>query len=350
MTIKETAKWLNDSKSTSGFIQAQRLAQADHLTAVCPEPGYKGSAYRLAPHFREFNLAPSIREAAPAYFNEKQITWHIHASHGLSSQVCCLNFLMPLATRPDALSRVIANALGIEPPEMLEIECGPNSEPWFIGFEWIGESDYLNEGGASSSRTRGANATSSDAILRFRHAGRLETLLIEWKYTETYGAPIPNKVREGAARTPNEVRADRYRELMFAPNGPTRDDLNLKLEDFFWEPFYQLLRQQMLAFQMEKAREAGTDRVRVLHISPAGNRRLHAVTSKALNRFGVDAFAVFAETLIDPAAFVCRTIEQVFGPLMAEMPEDPWAAYLAGRYTFLVPTDPADGLPRSRLS
>jgi hypothetical protein len=248
------------------------------------------------------------------------------------------------------LSRVIANALGIEPPEMLEIEGGPNSEPWFVGFEWIGERDYLNEGGASSSRTRGANATSSDAILRFRHAGRIETLLIEWKYTETYGAPIPNKVRDGATRTPNEVRAARYRELMFAPNGPIRDNLNLKLQDFYWEPFYQLLRQQMLAFQMERAREAETDRVRVLHISPAGNRRLHAVTSKPLNRFGVNAFAVFAATLVDPAAFVCRTIEQVFGPLMAEMPEDPWAAYLAGRYTFLAPTEPADGLPRNRQS
>jgi hypothetical protein len=108
--------------------------------------------------------------------------------------------------------------------------------------------------------------------------------------------------------------------------GPIRDDPNLKLEDFFGEPFYQLLRQQMLAFQMEKAREAETDRVRVLHVSPAENRRLHAVTSKALNRFGVDAFAVFAETLVDPAAFVGRTIEQVFGPLMVEMSEDPWAA------------------------
>jgi hypothetical protein len=174
--------------------------------------------------------------------------------------------------------------------------------------------------------------------------------LIEWKYTETYGAPIPNKVREGAARSPNEVRADRYCGLMFTPNGPIRDDLNLKLEDFFWEPFYQLLRQQILAFQMEKAREAETDRVRVLHISPAGNRRLHAVTSQALNRFGVDAFAVFAETLVDPAAFIGRTIEQVFGPLMAEMPEDPWASYLADRYTFLAPIDSADRFPQSRQS
>lgn len=329
------------NQSFGGFIPAQRLAQADHFAAVCPEPGYKGSAYRLSPQHRGFNLAPTIRDAALAYFSANQITWHIHASHGLSSQVCCLNFLMPLATRPGAMSRVIASALGIEPPELLEVERGPDGKPWFIGFEWIGERDYLNEGGRSASRTRGANATSSDAIVRFRHAGRVETLLIEWKYTETYGAPVPNKVREGAARTPNEVRADRYRELMFAPNGPIRGDLNLKLEDFFWEPFYQLLRQQMLAFQMEKAREAGAERVRVLHISPAGNRRLHAVTAKPLKPFGTDAFAVFAKTLIDPGAFISRTIEQVFGPLIAEMPDDPWAAYLAGRYTFLAPAPQA---------
>ncbi len=333
-----------EQQSTIGFIQTQRLSQANHLTGVCPEPGYKGSAYRLAPQLLEFNLAPSIREVAFAYFSEKNITWHIHASHGLSSQVCCLNFLMPLATRPDTLSRVIGNALGIEPPEMLEIECGPDGEPWFIGFEWIGEKDYLKEGGAFSTRTRGANATSSDAIVRFRHASRIETLLIEWKYTESYGSPIPNKVREGAAHTPNEVRAKRYSELMFAPNGPIRDDLNLELKDFFWEPFYQLLRQQMLAYQMERAREAGTDRVRVFHISPAGNRRLHAVTSKALNRFGADAFAVFTQTLVDPAAFVGRSIEQVFAPIVAEMPEDPWAAYLSGRYTFLAPTVRENGL------
>ncbi len=130
---------------------------------------------------------------------------------------------------------------------------------------------------------------------------------------------------------------------MFAPNGPIRDDLNLKLEDFFWEPFYQLLRQQMLAFQMERACEADTHRVRVLHISPAGNVPLHANTSKALNRFGVDAFTVFAQTLVDPDAFIGRTIEQIFGPILAEMPSDSWAAYLSKRYTFLASTD-ANGL------
>jgi hypothetical protein len=242
---------------------------------------------------------------------------------------------MPLATRPEVLSRVVANALGIEPPEMLEVERGPDGDPWFVGFEWIGEENYLNEGVGSSSRTRGANATSSDAIVRFRHAGQVETLLIEWKYTEKYGAPILNRVREGATRSSNEVRAERYRELMFAPDGPIRVDLNLKLDDFFWEPFYQLLRQQMLAFQMEKACEAATQCVRVLHISPAGNLRLHAVTSPALKQFGEDAFAVFAKMLVHDDRFIARTIEQAFGPLIAEMPRDPWAAYLADRYAFL---------------
>ena len=133
-------------ESANAFIGRQQLSQAAHFAAVCPHPGYEGSAYRLAPHLREFNLAPTIRRAAQAYFTEKQITWHTHANHGLSSQVCCLNFLMPLATRPEVLSRVVANALGIEPPEMLEVERGPDGDPWFVGFEWIGERKLFERG------------------------------------------------------------------------------------------------------------------------------------------------------------------------------------------------------------
>src|SRR5258708_6335162 len=100
------------AKAALGFIPAQRLSQGAHFERTCGEAaGHYGSAYRLKPEHFFLNLASSIRDAAPAYFAEKQITWHIHASHGLSSQVCCLNFLMPLATRREALSRVIAGAL-----------------------------------------------------------------------------------------------------------------------------------------------------------------------------------------------------------------------------------------------
>lgn len=310
-----------------GFIADQRLSQGAFLQRDCGEAaGYGGAPYRLAPGDLALNLAPNIRDAAADYFDRHGVTWHQHASHGLSSQVCCLNFLMPLATRPEVLSCLIGEALGIDPPQMLEVETGAFGQPWFVGFEWIGRENYLGEWPKAGRPTRGANATSADAIVRFRHAGRNETLLIEWKYTERYGAPIPP--------AGNATRTGRYAHLAFAPDGPIRADLGLTVEDFYWEPFYQLLRQQMLAMAMEKAREDGADRVRVLHISPAGNRHLHKVTARALRRFGDDAFEAFRAVLQQPECFIGRTTEGVFGPMLAELQGDPWATYLRERYNF----------------
>lgn len=309
------------------FSIAERLAQGTYLSAVVPDHvGYAGAAYRLQPDQWAFNLAPAIRAAAPAYFERYGITWHRHRNHGLSSQVCCLNFLMPLAEHPEALSRLVATALGIDAPEMLAVEDGPEGRPWFVGFEWVGDQDHLNEGAV---RTRGANATSADAILRFRSNGRIETLLVEWKYTEAYGAPI--------SPAGNPTRTKRYQDLAFAPAGPVRSDLGLALSDFFYEPFYQLLRQQMLASRMQAAGERQAARVRVLHIAPGGNRALQAVTAPALRMHGTIAFAAFRSVLTKPDTFVSRATETVFGPLLRspDAITAEWAAYLRDRYRFL---------------
>ena len=81
-----------------------------------------------------------------AYFGPpRNITWHHHSDHGLSSQVCCLNFLAPLAKQPKLLSRVIGDALNIAPPCVLPIEEGPGGEARYVGFEWTGRQNYLNE-------------------------------------------------------------------------------------------------------------------------------------------------------------------------------------------------------------
>lgn len=72
-----------------------------------------------------------------------------------------------MAETPEMLSRVIGEALGIPSPKLLECETGPDGRPWFIGFEWNGRADYLNEGGDQGRRTRGSNCTSADAIVRF---------------------------------------------------------------------------------------------------------------------------------------------------------------------------------------
>lgn len=321
----------------TGFISRERVAQTAYFARSLPadSAGYEGSGYRLLPQHKALNLAPSIRDDADPYFACKGISWHPHANHALSSQVCCLNFLLPLVTRPRLLARVIGKALGLSAPTMLEVEKGPKEQPWFVGFEWIGSKDYLNEGGRSGARTRGANATSADAVVRFENEGRIETVLIEWKYTERYGNPIP----AGG----NEVRRNRYKDLVFAPNGPIRTDRNLAIDDFFWEPLYQLLRQQMLAFQMQAAREDRAERVRVLHISPAANRAVHTVTAPPLRCHGDDVFEVFRSLLVQPDDFVSCSTEAVFGSALREANEEdrPWADYLLERYTFLALPDTA---------
>ena len=232
---------------------------------------------------------------------------------------------MPLDEKPELLAAFVGHVLNISPPQMLPIDETNGS---FVGFEWVGKRSYLNETRGSAKLTRGANATSADAILRFRHEGRIESLLVEWKYTESYGAPLD---ADG-----NETRVKRYEDIAFAPDGPIRGDLGLAVEDFFWEPFYQLFRQQMLAFQMQKHRESGAERVRVLHIAPAANKPLLKITAPKLrDRDSTTAFAAFKTTLVDQNAFVSIATEQAFAPLLADPRASEWASYIRERYKFV---------------
>jgi hypothetical protein len=274
-------------------------------------------------------ISPRSSEEPCQNFRQKGIQWHMHSNHGLSSQVCCLNFLAPLAREPEMLARFVQSAMGGELPTMLPVEEGPNGD-WYVGFEWIG-GDYLNESGKAGVRSRGANATSADAVMMFERGGRRETLLIEWKYTETYGPPIkPNG---------NATRLKRYQNLAFFPDGPIRADLELGLEDFFWEPFYQLLRQQMLAFQMEKARENDADLVRVLHLSPVGNSALKKVTAPRLREYGSDFASAWRKLLQFPDRFTSLDISKAFAHVLTNAGATEWAAYLALRYPNLLALD-----------
>src|SRR5260221_6159706 len=138
----------DNSVKPLSFVSRERLRQSAYFDAEFPgKNGYKAMAFRLQPDHKPLNLAAVIRDVAIRYIRDKAIAWHLHANHALSSQVCCLNFLMPLAEEPEMLSRVIGEALGIAEPEMLEIESGRDGRPWFVGFEWNGRTDYLNEAG-----------------------------------------------------------------------------------------------------------------------------------------------------------------------------------------------------------
>ena len=314
------------------FRSAEQAGQAAYLARIADTALLNPrTPHSLKPEHRRLNLGAHLRDEVEAYFGPpRNIAWHLHAASGMSSQACCINFLTPLATQPALLARVIGRALDIEPPRMLEVESGPGGTPWYVAFEWIGRQDHLSEWPIHSAPSRGANVTSVDAMVRFEHGGITHGLLIEWKYAEAYGNPINP--------AGNAVRMARYADKVFAPEGPIRAELGLKVEDFFWEPLYQLLRQQMLALRMTRAREDGVDRVRLLHISPAGNTALPRVTSPALHRFGDDVFEVFRGLLKEPSDFIQCSVEDVFAPILAEVHTDPaagaWAGYLRDRYRF----------------
>ncbi|AIB12900.1 hypothetical protein ABAZ39_13055 [Azospirillum argentinense] len=282
-----------------------------------------------AEHWAE-NLYPGIRQQAAAYFGHHAIVWHRMRHHLLSSQICCLNVLMPFATRADALNDLLRPLLGPDIEVLPFPGEGPSGADWYVAFEWIGP-DVLNEGsGAAKTRRRGANCTSADAAVRFRRGSRTETLLIEWKYTERYGqAPTPKS---------EPTRLAHYQNLAFAPDGPVRRVEGVNLRDLLHEPFYQFLRQQMLAFHTPRTGANDCERARVLHIAPSCNTAFQAVTAPALRGRGVAAVEVWKGMLAQPEDFVSATTAGVFGafdagrhPALRE-----WRSYVGERYGSLL--------------
>ena len=274
----------------------------------------------------ELNLHPAISADAISFFDaEPVIQWHTYAGHGRSSQAACVNFLMPMADKPGVLSRWVGHVLGITPPEMLVIEQRAGRD-WYMTFEWIGTVDYLGEAGPTGNRGRGANATAADAALMFRDdQSKVQLLLIEWKYTEEYRGHRLSPDLKGK-------RQARYADI--SGNGPIDPRHGLVLADFLYEPFYQLLRQQMLAWRIEHDPTSGVDRARVLHLSPGANVHLHNVTAHKLRPFADDAFHAFSAVLKRPNDFVGHSIEDAFA-LLTDWPDADWFPWLQARYASL---------------
>ena len=108
--------------------------------------------------------------------------------------------------------------------------------------------------------------------------GQKHIVLIEWKYTES---DYPTRLKYAASGTD---RTKIYEHLYIAEDCPISKDLLPNFDCLFFEPFYQFMRQQFLAHEMEKAHELGAEKVSLLHISPAHNKDFMRVTSPHLKR------------------------------------------------------------------
>lgn len=306
---------------------------------------YKGHEYRfcLADGCSAENLHQSLRDEAIRYFSSRNIQWHdgknskiLPSNHLCCSQSCCVNFLFPMQSNHKLLAIVFKNIYPeLEKPlPMIQGDICETDEQPYLSFEWIGLKDYLSETiRKPGKRTRGANYTSADFAFRFQRTdGRIQIILGEWKYTEYYGHEDKGK---------NPIRLNNYIESFNrSPGVFVRKNPEL-YRSLFFEPFYQLMRLQLLAQEMEANHEMGADLVTVLHIHPAANKEFtDRVTSGYLSeRFpNQDVMSIWKQ-LVDHTKFTTLSVEHLLQLIdKARLLANPaWADYLQARYTFAAP-------------
>ena len=283
------------------------------------------------------NLYVRIREDAIQYFLDREITWHdglgnrrLPSNHLCCSQSCCINFLYPMTANRQLVSAVfeqiypdLTQPLWIDKDQAL-----PNGVFPYIAFEWIGVDDYLGETRRKGrERTRGANFTSADFALRFRRKdGKIQIVVGEWKYTEEY-RPVDKGI---------EVRKQNYFEAFHCSGGVFKrcdEDLYNAL---FFEPFYQLMRLQLLAQEMKHHKEMDADIVTILHVCPQANNEFRdRVTSPYLAAMfpGKGTLEIWKE-LVPEDKFMSISLEDFLDTIVRQAGADnrEWVDYLKTRY------------------
>ena len=294
------------------------------------------------------NLYPGVRGEGGAidFFARRGIKWWKSSRSGddmksdgptrnmASSQVACVNFLLPLAGIPGALLSVL-RALDGDVAGVVNISHEGNESD--VEFEWNGLGRAL-EGGT----TRGAQNTSIDAFLvAVTTEGRRRAYLLEWKYVEQYLSTRPHFMGEG---TRGDTRRGRYAERYRAPFSSFNLDVVPDLDEFLYEPFYQIMRQRLLADRMVQDCELGIDEAKVVVVVPQENWAYRTVsegmttTSPLLaRRFPrlKTVETVMRASLKDPDAyFEMVAPSSLLDAVSRSLPDETaeWAAYWRGRY------------------
>ena len=141
--------------------------------------------------------------------------------------------------------------------DVLEIETD-KFLPAYIAFEAVSSNDFLNECEEGQKPTRGSHCTSIDALIYAKHKnGKTYLLPIEWKYTEHYNNTDKSvEDRKGEPKGRNgkgQERLGRYvndNPYLISNSEQLKKHNDYKSSVYFFEPFYQLMRQTLWAEQM----------------------------------------------------------------------------------------------------
>ena len=321
------------------FGQRERKRQAafrEGLTTPTDPVGLKHD-YLLALGCEEENLFPTLRgeDGSLRYFAERNIKWWQarvsgDASDGkrptrnmASSQIACVNFLLPLVDIPGALTAVL-QAIDDDVTGVVDIEHEGTSSP--VELEWIGLDHALEGRGVKS---RGANSTSVDAFMVAETPGGRRAYLMEWKYVEEYRTVDKGRGPQG------ETRRRRYAHLYEKSPSFNR---KVPFDAWLFEPFYQLLRLRLLADRMVRNRELGVSEAKVVVVVPEGNRAYRErVTSPPLAQAFPDrtVSSIVEETLVHPDRAYASVSQAVLADSVRESlesTETSWGCYHRERY------------------
>lgn len=275
----------------------------------------------------EKNFFEPIKTNAIEYFNSNNVSWwggKKPTGHLLSSQIACVNHLF--AIRNDKYSVLeLLKTVSQDFIDVYKIETD-NIQSGYIQFEAVSDNDHLNEGQS----TRGSNCTSVDALIFAKHKDGSKWLIpIEWKYTEHYGNL--NKASEGSRANPEKCkgkeRQRRYTNLINSSN-------QLKKENhfiYYFEPFYQLMRQTLWAEQMITNKEKETlkaDNYLHIHVVPSENADL---LDKEYKCSGLDMESTWKNHLVDKDKYVIISPKAFLSNLDIKKYNDLYV-YLKDRY------------------
>ena len=233
------------------------------------------------------NLFEPIRSKAIQYFKENKISWWKGddnegvkgpTTHMLSSQIACLNHLFAIKDDADVVLSLVNHLRpGVSFSRVIPIDLDKDPAG-YIAFEVVSKGRWLNE----RTRTRGSQCTSVDAlIIGEKDNGERWLIPIEWKYTEVYNL---NDDKSQEDRD-NEPKGSNGRGLTRLKNYSDLITESSYLQTvspyihsiYFFEPFYQLMRQTLWAEQMIKHRDeewVRADKFLHIHIIPAENKDL----------------------------------------------------------------------------
>lgn len=272
------------------------------------------------------NLYEPIRSEALKYFKENYIEWwgdnpDYPTGHTLSSQIACLNHLMFLRQKPTEVLSLI-NGLGqIEFTKVLPVPC--DADISYIAFEVISDNSYLNE----PEHIRGSYCTSIDALIYAEDINNKKCIIpIEWKYTEAYDDSSENdksledyEWRKGEHEKGKE-RMRRYNGLI-TKSQQLKSLKNYESSVYYFEPFYQLMRQTLWAEQMIKNK--ATERIKAdhylhMHVVPKNNVDLLQKTYRFSNQ---NMEATWRSMINEQSKYIIIDPQELMSPIKSKCPE-----------------------------